>query len=491
MVVLILKYLAMKKMIWSLSFLICSWLSLSALDASLSYATFHAPGQSYIEIYLHIAGGTVEYVPLTDSTTQAAVDITILFKQEDDIIKFDKYRLHSPVAFQPLDFIDLKRYGLDNGAYELVVGIEDAHRPGNAREYKTTVELTYTGENLHQSDIQLLAAFERSEQPGAFVKNGIKMEPLPYNFYGKNASTLSFYNEIYNSDAEIGEDFMVSYSIEQLVNQENRTVMIGHKRLKPAPIVPLLLQMDITELASGNYNLVVEVRNRERTLLSRQDLFFQRSNPYLNKKPVELADTDLSQEFVQQLTPEKLKYSLRALTPKLPPGDVEMVNTMVKNDSVAGMRLYLFSYWTQESPTNPEFAYRKYMEVADALHQQFQSGFRYGFETDRGYIYLKYGQPDDMELRDSEPSAPPYEIWTYYEFPTTHQNNVKFVFYNPSLAPGDFQLLHSTAIGELNNPQWLLQLYRDAPDEIDGNFMDATDMLDNFNRNGRRVFRDY
>ncbi len=465
--------------------------ALSALDASLSYASFRSPETSYIEIYLHVAGKTVAQTPVTDSTFRAAVDVIILFKQKDEIVKFDKYHLNGPVSKRPSDFIDMKRYGLPDGAYELVVAVEDANRADNKREYRTQVEIAFDDQSVQQSDLQLLAAFAKSDGPGLFVKNGVMMEPLPFNFYGKNAGTLSFYNEVYNTDKFLGEDFMVSYSIQLLNDEESNPVMIGHKRMKPAPTVPLLLQMDISELESGNYNLVVEVRNRERELISRKTLFFQRSNPYLRRERLELAEVDLSQEFVHKLSSEQLEYSLRALTAKLPPGDVELVNTMIKRDSVSAMRLYLFSYWAQESPTNPEFAYQKYMEVADAIDQQFQSGFRYGFETDRGYIYLKYGQPDDMELRDTEPSAPPYEIWTYYEFPRTNQNNVKFVFYNPSLAPGDFQLLHSTAIGEINNPQWQLMLYSDAPNEVNGNPIDGTEMMDNFNRNARRVFRDY
>jgi hypothetical protein len=67
------------------------------------------------------------------------------------------------------------------------------------------------------------------------------------------------------------------------------------------------------------------------------------------------------------------------------------------------------------------------------------------------------------------------------------------VFYNPSLSPGDYVLLHSTAIGERSNPSWLRELYRDAPaNELNGNDpFGGTDVMDNFNRNASRVFRDY
>ncbi|HQU57550.1 MAG: GWxTD domain-containing protein [Phaeodactylibacter sp.] len=467
--------------------------ALLAIDASVSYATFKSPNQNYVEVYLYVSGRSVTFQPVVDSSFQAQLEVIILFKKDGEIVKGDKYSLSSPVVGQAVDFIDLKRYGLQNGVYELAVAIKDLNQPDNAKEFQTEFKMDYSEEGVQQSSLQLLASFQRSaDGNNAFVKNGLQIEPLPYNFYGRNASSLIFYNEVYNTDQAIDDDFLASYSIEKADGEGAKLVMIGHKRQQAQPIVPMLIQMDISKLPSGNYYLLVEIRNRAKELLSSKRLFFQRSNPFFEQESITLADVNIEEEFVQKLNGQQVEYSLRALTPKLPPADLELVNTMMRKRNLDGQRLYLFSYWARESPNNPEFAYQKYMEVASAIDEQFNSGFRHGFETDRGYIYLKYGQPDDTELRNTEPSAPPYEIWTYYEFPSTNQNNVKFIFYNPSLAPGDFQLLHSTATGELNNPQWQRDLYRDAPGEIQGSdYFEGTDMQDNFNRNANRVFRDY
>ncbi|HMQ49248.1 MAG TPA: GWxTD domain-containing protein [Saprospiraceae bacterium] len=482
----------MKNLIWSCLAVLLSATSSRAIDASISYAAFNSPQGGYVELYLHFARQTVEFVTLPDSSVQANIEVIILFQQNAEIIKYDKYNLASPFGVKPLDFIDMKRYALPEGTYELVVAVSDLNRAENANEYKTNIQILFPKDKVVQSDLTLLASFERSEEAdNIFVKNGILMEPLPFNFYGRNASVLSFYNEIYHTDQVLGDDFTVSYAIELLENGSTQTQAIRHTRQHPASVVPILAQMDISKLPSGNYQLKVEVRNRQKELLTNRIIFFQRSNPYLQAEEVLLSDVKIEQEFVQKLTPEQLEYSLRAMTPKLPQRDVELVNYLLKSDSIAGQRLYLFSFWAKESPTNPEFAYSKYMEVAEAVDQLYNSGFRHGFESDRGYIYLKYGQPDDTEMRDQEPSSPPYEIWTYYEFPATRQNNVKFVFYNPSLAPGDFQLLHSTAIGEVNNPQWQRQLYRSAPDEINSSdFIGEDGMQDNFNRNAGRIFKD-
>ena len=469
-------------------------LQMMALDASVSYATFKSPEQSYIELYFYVAGKTVEYKEVNDSMYQAGIEVILLFKQEGEIVKYDKFTLNSPASRRAIDFLDVKRYGLADGDYQLVVALQDINNENNAKEYNTNVSIQYDDSKIQQSDIQLLSSFEKVKDsaPSMFVKNGIKMEPLPFNFYGRHSSSLSFYSEFYNTDQMLNEDFMVSYSVEKLVNDKAEIVMIGHKRQTPQTIIPFLMQMDISQLPSGNYNLKVELRSRSKELLSSRSIFFQRSNPLLVEDPAALASINIDEEFVKKLNPEQLEYSLRAMVPIIPRNDVEVVNLMIRDENLKAQRMYVFNHWAKESPNNPEFAYKEYMEVAAAVDEKFNSGFRHGFETDRGYVYMKYGQPDDIETRDTEPTAPPYELWVYYEFPQTNQNNVKFVFYNPSLAPGDFELLHSTAIGERNNPTWQRDLYKDRPNEINSSDYFGDDgMLDNFNRNADRVFRDY
>jgi hypothetical protein len=75
----------------------------------------------------------------------------------------------------------------------------------------------------------------------------------------------------------------------------------------------------------------------------------------------------------------------------------------------------------------------------------------------------------------------------------TNQRNVKFLFYNPTLAGDDFVTLHSTARGEISNPRWERDLYaRNAGEQYDGdNYQDATQMQRNVNRNARVYFEDY
>lgn len=475
-----------------LSFLF--YLPARALDASLTYATFNSPVGQYVEIYLHLVGSTVEFVQLDSARYQSNLEVIILFKKEDEIVKFDKYRLNSPVVGSPIDFVDLKRYGLENGNYTLEVSVEDMNREENARSFSTPLAMDYTGDRLEQSDIQLLQAYGKKDTPGPFVKNGYFMEPLPFNFLDKNAARLIFYAEIYGADEHLKDDFTIRYFIEEVKEQEeSEALMVSHQKYSARPVNVILIQKDISKIPSGNFRLTVEVRNAGNELFSSKSIEFQRSNPYLAIEETPIAEADLQNEFVKDLDKQQLRYSLKAIAPIIDAIEMEVLNMVIANDEdLEAQKRFLFSFWARQKPNNPQLAYDEYMAVAEAVDKEFRSGFGYGFETDRGWIYMKYGQPDDIVNVDNEPTAPPYEIWSYYAFPKTKQSNVKFLFYNPSLAHNDYVLLHSNARGERNNPQWQLELYSRSVDDIQGvNYRDATEIGDEIGRRAVRLFNDF
>lgn len=483
-----------KSIVLFLSFLFLATAT-RALDANISFATFRSPSGGYVELYVHVLGPSAEFVPLTDSTVQASLEVVVLFKKEGEILKFDKYNLNSPAFPQANDFIDLKRYPLENGKYEIEVSIEDLNRAGNAKKYNQSLEVDFAEGRIGQSDIQLLSSLKKAspEMAGSpMVKSGYYLESLPSHFYDRGCERLIFYNELYDTDQHLTDDFMVSYFLEKVLGDKKSTPLkLMHKRRSPAPVVPLLLQIDILDLESGNYHLVVEVRSREGELLSQKSAYLQRSNPYLNSSREDIAagENNLANEFVADLDVDELEYSLRAISMQVSPQDGQLLNDIIRDQNLDAMRLYLFSFWAQENPTHPKEEYEQYMEVARAIDSKFDNGFRHGFETDRGYVFMKYGAPNDYANVETDPNAPPYEIWFYNQFPQTGQNNVKFVFYNPALTTNGFVMLHSNARGEVSNPRWEVELYRDTnQDPVNGSFIDGTRMGDGEGRYARRIY---
>ncbi len=482
---------AMKKIIslLSLIFLSCH---LFALDTDVSYTTFKAGEKQYVEVRLFLVGNTLTYKMIDSIQQQAAVDVLMLVKQGENIIQYEKYTLNGPISKKQPDFLDLKRFVLPKGKYELEVKVQDSNKPEALTEFNSEFSLDFSDELLEQSDIQLLASFKEAKEENIFVKSGVQLEPLAFNFYNKRANRLIFYNEIYNADKAINQDYLVSYTVTEVVNDKLlKPISIGHKRKKAEAITALLLQTDITDLKSGNYELVVEVRNRENELLSHKKVRFQRSNPYLQIENEPVTEKEIEDEFVHKLSPEQLTYSLRAIAVILNDADGENINEMIRSQNIEAQRIYLFTYWAQQNPVKPYGAYLEYMAVAQAIDEAFDSGFGYGFETDRGYVYMKYGQPSDIVSDSNDPSAPPYEVWSYNEFPMTNQGLVKFIFYNPSLSPGNYVMLHSTARGEINNPSWLKEMYRSVPNGDGGVGSGFQDGSGGVGRNAVRNFSDF
>jgi len=481
----------MKKIISLLSLLFLTS-HIFALDTDVSYTTFKAGDKQYIEVNLFLVGNTMTYKLIDSTQQQAAVEVLMLIKQGENIIQFEKYILNGPISKGQPDFLDLKRFVLPKGDYELEVKVKDVNKPEETTDFKEEFSLDFSGEGLQQSDIQLLASFKQAKEENVFVKSGVQLEPLAFNFYNKRANRLIFYNEIYNADKAIGQDYLVSYTVTEIVNDQlQKPISVGHKRKKAEPITVLLLQTDITELKSGNYELLVEVRNRENELISEKRTRFQRSNPYLQIESEPVTENEIKDEFVQKLSEEQLTYSLRAIAVILNDSDGDNINEMIRSQNIEAQKLYLFSYWAQQNPVKPYDAYLEYMAVAQAIDEKFDSGFGYGFETDRGYVYMKYGQPSDIVSDANDPSAPPYEVWSYNEFPMTNQGLVKFIFYNPSLSPGNYVMLHSTARGEVNNPSWLREMYRSVPNSNNGVGSGFQDGNNGFGRNAGRNFSDF
>ncbi len=450
----------MKRLLLALCFISISHFASQALDASVAYATFKSPpNKSFVEVYLNIMGTTVNHQHLDSLTQQAAVEILILIKKENAIVTFEKYILNGPASKYRLDFMDVRRIGLDDGSYQMEVEIQDMNDSTNFVSYDGEFEIAYQKNTLLQSDLQLVQSIKPSADNSSFVKNGYHMEPLPYNFYYKTDSVLTFYQELYNSDKAFTEKFMIKYVIEKIKgNNELEPVLMGHKKLDPKPVNVILIRKDITKLASGRYKLTVEVKNREGDVLSSRITQFDRSNPYWDTQV--LLEKPIAEVFVAKLDSAELRYSLKAIAPHVDQGSIRVLNNIIKDGNVETQRRYLYSFWVQMDG-NPEGAYTRYMEVAKAVDKTYYSGFGYGFESDRGRIFMKYGKPGDVITVENETAAPPYEIWFYDRVPSNPpQSDVKFIFYNPSYAVGKFEMLHSTCRGELENPQWEVELYR-------------------------------
>lgn len=479
---------------WSYSVILFLLLSrpLKALDLSVQHACFRSGDRAFVEISIYIVGSSLTFRPVDSLLNQAAVDVSVIFLRGDQVAQFDRYQLVSDKMKIPGDIYHIGRYLLPEGEYTVEVDARDAADSTNRHRVESTFSIGFSRQSVEQSDIALLASAKTDTIGHPLAKNGIIMEPLAYNYYDRFANTLVFYNEIYDADALGKEDVLIHYAVYEPADTAFRAPILERfKRKAVAALMPVLMKMDISGLPSGRYVFLCEVWRLDKTPVSRKAVPFFRTNPVRDLQMAVETESVQQAQFIDTMGYTSLDYAIRALVPRLTGSDIETANFLLEDKKPKYMKYFLYNYWQRLSPSDPSGMFARYMEVARAVDNMFYSGFRRGFETDRGYIFLKYGKPDDMVTVEDEVDAPPYEIWTYYSLSNSTQSNVKFLFYNPGLTRNGFELLHSTARGERQNPRWESVLYSNIAGQLPVNtFIEGGRVPDGTNRKARQLFND-
>ena len=171
-----------------------------------------------------------------------------------------------------------------------------------------------------------------------------------------------------------------------------------------------------------------------------------------------IEDVNAWNTFVNNITEiDTLRKYIRYLDPICTEIERNYSTSLVKTDDMRTMQQFLFNFWSKRSPMNPKQAFDDYIAAVRRVNMSFGTTGFPGYRSDRGYVFLKYGQPDKIMEVPDEPAARPYEIWHYYQ--VANQRDKKFVFMAPDRSSNDYQLIHSNMVGEINNPRWPMEIY--------------------------------
>ena len=458
----------MKKFILSVLLLVfCSLSYAKDIKAILSYASFVSPVDGpYLETYLSVDGKSVNFVQLENGKFQASIEITLIFKDKDEVIKdFKKYNLLSPELEDSSDvsftFIDQQRFALGNGYYDLEISIKDNNSEAKALKAKEAVEIFYKGDKIHVSGIQLVESYKKTEKETAISKAGYDLIPYSTNFYPSYIEKFTFYAEIYNTKEKLGEEgrLLIRMYIESFETAQAISDKQSFKREYAKDVIVVFNEFDISNLASGNYNLVIEARNERNELLAQNKLFFQRSNPNVEYQFEDIDAIDIEYTFASQITSiDTLRDFVRSLRPISSEKEKNYAENQLKMDSLVMMQRYFYHFWYTRNNLEPEKEWMEYYAEVVKVNQNYGTSIQKGYDTDRGRVYLKYGPPNSIQKSEHEPNAYPYEIWHYYAIRNNREG--KFVFYCTDLVSNNYELLHSDVIGEVQNINWQLELHK-------------------------------
>jgi len=446
------------------SLIIIIMLSKSALAGDLSaylyLSQFKSPKDgTYVESYLNIIGNTVKFKKNIDGKYQSNIEILYLFKQQGKIKAFEKYTLNSPLVEDTLmmypNFIDVQRIAIKDGIYNFELHIRDLNDTNNTYSYKNIVNVDMS--QKHQfSDIELVKSYTETTEENILSKNGLDLVPYVSSFLPNNIDTLMFYSELYNNDKK--EECLLLYYIETQNKERRLNEFTKHKKIIAKEVNPIFKTFNISDLPTGNYNLVLVLKNKENKTLCQKKFFFQRYNNKIESvvDTLRLETFSLS-ELAEIKNIDLMKDYIKSTIPILNQRELFKANNILKSNDINLLKNFFNDYW-KSSSSNPEVDWRIYKQNVDMVNRSYNSQIKRGYETDRGRVYLKYGKPSNIISSTHEPASYPYEIWHYFEI--NGETDKRFIFYNPEIAGDDYTLLHSDVTGEKSNLYWQKDLTR-------------------------------
>ena len=458
----------MKKVLFLLSVLalpFCTMAQHKILRPYLGTTTYSAPGETpFVENAMAFDCKTAVYQQFEPGKFRATVEISTIIKHEGAVAAYSKIALNSPVVSDTavLDgaFIDQQRFSLPNGEYEMEISVKDVNNPkGLAASEKSTVVVDFPKNAPSVSDILLYDSYTKAVKPSACTKSGLDFVPRIIGFYGAKDNKLNFYAELYNSNNLYAEGkYLVNYFIESCESTSKMSGFSFSKRYDVAEANVLMTSIDISELPTGNYYLVVEMRDRSNTLVASNSARFQKSNPGVGYDIADLNSVYIGNTFASAITNiDTLSQYIKYLDPVCSEAERNYIPTMLREGNLKTMQQFLYNFWSERTPMNPAEGWNDYLAAVKSVNASYTTTSFPGYRSDRGYVFLKYGAPDRIMESPNEPGAYPYEIWHYYE--VANQRNKRFVFMTKDFVTNDYHLIHSDVIGEINNPRWQLEIY--------------------------------
>lgn len=414
-----------------------------------------------VDLYFKISANQLV---VRESKGEEFVDIELMLdlkEKESHITKFgDRFKISLNINEMTDAYIYYKQsFVTQAGDYNFHIEMKDA----NTTYLPIINDFEYQIEDKMALKVSDIFCFEKAipaSKDHAFYKSGFAIYPKFQSgeyLYNMNDTVLNYYMEFYNvtSDKPL---YIERYIKGKALNMAIKsTYSVKGFNASKRKIESNSISLD--ELSSGNYELVISIFDEEKKQLLKNSIPFQKiSSPKEQKKIVN------KKNYIRSLYKKTLfeKHGLN---------DVHRLNqfiaVMALGEEKTGRRIFynaidntnieekenfFLNYWETKDRLHPQFAVEQFANTFNAVQDKFSYRDQDGYKTDKGRVYLEYGKPDDVQQKSKDHDSKPYEIWHYYKL-KSGQGNVIFVFHDRS-SSGNYELFHSNAVGELENPNW-------------------------------------
>lgn len=409
---------------------------------------------TYIEIQLNFTGYTLNYIT-EEGNMFGQVEIVQTFTKGDSVYIADHYLLNSPFVVDSIveDFLDIQRYPLEPGVYDYMLIVGDVNSSNEALKATKKIEILDFSDKLSFSSfVPAELIVPNPKEFSIYTRYGYDVVPMLGNYYPTELENLLYYIELYHTNTIPNDSiFLVEQKLYSSHNQRLMDEYTLYYRYKSSDIQPISKVLDISMLPTGSYTLELSVLDRSETVLARTSFTFDRNN---SDEVNEIAYNSvvLDPAFLESIHQDSTDYYVASLIPISRQAEVKNILSLLKEKDNDKNIKYLQAFWLQINNKDPFGEWIRYKAQVQLVERLYSTNYQAGFETDRGRVYLQYGSPNSIIEEPSSPSEYPYEIWRYDRI--NQYSNRRFIFYNPTNLTGEYRLLHSDMIGELQNHRW-------------------------------------
>jgi GWxTD domain-containing protein len=443
---------------FSLSFLIKAQ---QKIDFDFDYAQFAFDSSSnYLEIYYSFGQrGLAQNQNDSAVFLEGILDIEITDTSSHKVIVDKEWKIQHAV----LDTSDMNRslvgvvsFIVPWGAYSLNISGRNSLDSAISRNYKESIRVDpFIDSTFAISNIQLASKIlqESTNQNSVFHKNSYEVVPLPTSIFGENQPVVFHYYELYNL-LDVNSDVPLKLSVVVLNSRRNvffnKSKEIARTTDSRVEVGTILVNKYPTDTYTLIVSLVDSINNYG---VSSAKKFYVLNPSVVMNDSIYNEITDVFATHFGAMSEEELDDLFKKSKYIATSQEIEQYNSL---SSIEGKQKFIHQFWnardTEPSTQRNEF-YLEYLRRIEISNNQFASLGKKGWETDRGRIFLKYGEPSEIERFPNQIDTKPYEIWHYNEI----EGGIVFVFADLTTF-SDYQLIHSSARGELRDDNWFRRI---------------------------------
>ncbi len=448
----------MKKIIQTILFLLPIFIYSQDIGFDFDYAQFgYDSASNFVEFYYVFEQSKLLTANKDDkSFIEALLKIIIVDSASNDTVIHNKWIVQHELTSQSNishSLVGVISFIIPKGVFKCTLEGSDVNSPSNRKSIDEFLRVNpFIKVDLSISDIQIASKLIQGSEntKSIFYKNSFEIIPIPNLVFSENQPVLFFYTEIYNlkDNSYPAENFRLN---EIILNSRGQIVSRKDKLLTRKTDTRVEVgSFVLAKLPTDTYTLIISILDTvNNTGVNSSKRFFV-YNPNIvdtiatvtTIKPV-LTSTfgAMSEEELDDIF-AKSKYIASSAE----------IDKFKKLQGVESKREFLFDFWNvrDNSPSTTENEYfYEYLKRIELSNQRYNSMQKQGWKTDRGRVFIIFGEPSEIERYPNQIESRPYEIWYYNEI----EGGVYFIFADLT-GFSEYTLVHSTKRGEIRDDNW-------------------------------------